>query len=119
MAEGNNGAGLTPNGGWFGYLPFVATSTDKNQSETGINVSPCGASLGLTNNDVNGNASHNVFDGSFGLCVVDTDSSGAILSLAGRGQVGNGGLVPEPASMLLFGSGLFGFCARRRQTARS
>ena len=61
MAESDLGAGLTPNGGWFGYLPFIVSSAALNQSEIGNSVTPFGASLGLLDSDVNGNASHNVF----------------------------------------------------------
>jgi hypothetical protein len=111
MAESNSGAGLTPNGGFFGYLPFVISSAQKNQEETGITVTPFGVSIGLSNADVNGNASHNVFAAGSGLNVVDLDSSGSILSLAGRGQVTDGGVgaVREPSSLYLFAAGLFAF----------
>ncbi|MBD2180752.1 PEP-CTERM sorting domain-containing protein [Planktothrix sp. FACHB-1355] len=99
MAEGNNGAHLTPNGGWFGYLPFITTSTALNQSEQGFTVTPFGASLGLTNNDINGNASHNIFNGTFGLNIVDVDANGNIMSLAGR-NLPTPNSVPEPTSAL-------------------
>jgi hypothetical protein len=98
MAESNNGAGLTPLGGQFGFLPFVVSSTPANQSEIGFTVTPFGASLGLMDSDVNGNASHNVFDDSFGLNVVDFDNQGRILSLAGRGKVNPGGVCPLDVS---------------------
>jgi hypothetical protein len=87
MAESNSGAGLTPNGGHYGFLPFVVSSTQFNQAEEGNTVTPFGASLGLTNGDVNGNFSHNIFLGTEGLGVVDVDSEGNILSLAGRGII--------------------------------
>jgi len=114
MAEGNNGAGLTPGGGWFGFLPFVVSSTAFNVNEVGNTVTPFGASLGLTNADANSNASHNIFQGTFGLDVVDIQPSGNILSLAGRGQVvgGPGGGVTAPEfSGTLFGMPNFGWMA--------
>lgn len=119
MAEGNSGAGLTPGGGWFGFLPFVASTTGLNQSEAGTTVTPFGASLGLTNADVSSNFSHNVFDATFGLEVVDRDQSGNILTLAGRGVVdpGTGVGVPEPGTSLLMGLALVGLIARRRFAA--
>ena len=87
MAESNSGAGLTPDGGQFKFLPFVVTSAQKDQSETGITLTSFGTGLGLTTDDVNGNASHNVFSSApLGLSIVDQDSSGQILSVAGRPQ---------------------------------
>jgi len=98
LAESNNGAGLTPDGGQFGFLPFVVSSTAFDQTEVGNTVTPFGASLGLTNADVNGNASHNIFVDTFGLEIVDEDDENPpnILSLAGRGVVDEGGVKPEP-----------------------
>jgi RHS repeat-associated protein len=96
MAESDNGAHLTPNGGRFQFLPFVVSSTPADQGEGGDTVTAFGTTLGLTNTDVSSNFSHNIFDGSFGLNVVDHDSQGRILSLAGRGQVSGGGVVPVP-----------------------
>ena len=108
MAESDSGAGLTPSGGFFGYLPFVISSEQKNQDETGDTVTPFGTSIGLSNTDINGNASHNIFTATSGLNIVDLDSSGAILSLAGRGKVTGGGasVVPEPDDIFLFTLGL-------------
>ena len=121
MAEGNSGSGLTPGGGHFGFLPFVVSSTGFNQSEAGTTVTAFGASLGLTNADVSANFSHNIFNDTFGLNVVDRDSAGQILSLAGRGIIDPGtgvNPVPVPAAIWLFGSGvigLIGFGRRRRR----
>ncbi len=90
LAESNSGAHLTPNGRHFGFLPFVVSSTQFNQAEVGNVVTPFGASLGLVNADVNGNASHNIFTATSGLSIVDFDPQGNILSLAGRGVIDPG-----------------------------
>lgn len=119
MAEGNSGAGLTPGGGWYGYLPFIVTSTAFNQSEVGNTVTAFGAGLGLSDSDVNGNASHTIFTGTGGLSAVDIDSDGNILSLAGRGQINTGGVVAEPGSLALVGLAVgAALLIRRRQPAR-
>lgn len=92
MAEGNGGAGLTPNGGWFGFIPGIVVSTALDQSEVGNTLAPQGAVLGLTTSDINGNASHNVFTSIGALAPIDYDAQGNILSAAGRTDV------PAPAA---------------------
>ena len=119
MAQGNSGAGLTPNGGHFGFLPFVVSSTVFNQTEVGITVTAFGASLGLTNSDINGNASHNIFTGTFGLDIVDVDRFGNTLTLAGRGTVDmddglDNGAIPEPSTVALLALGVFSVLIRSR-----
>jgi hypothetical protein len=109
--------------GAFGYLPFLVTSAQLNQSEVGNTVTPFGSTLGLVNSDVNGNASHNIFTATGGMSVVDYDSEGHILSLAFRGQIGPGGVVPEPSSLIVAlaagigGSGFFMLKSRSMATA--
>lgn len=117
FAEQGGGPGLTTSGD-FGYLPFLVTQQAKNQSEIGNTVTPFGATLGLTNGDVNGNASHNIFTNTGGMHVVDNDASGAILSLAFYGNISTSGTVPELGGsiglgMLLLGGGLLGLRRRR------
>ena len=95
FAESNNGSHLTPAGGHFDYLPFLATENPFDQPEFGNTVTPFGASLGITNADVNGNASHNIFTGTGGMEVVDIDDQSNILTLAARGICFSPGGVPS------------------------
>jgi hypothetical protein len=60
-------------------------------------LTAAGAALGLTLNDINGNASHNIFGSSGGLTVVDRDASGNIVSLDFQGTFS----IPEPSSLLM------------------
>lgn len=119
MAQSGNGAGLTTSGR-YGFLPFVVSNVPANQSEAGTTVTAFGAGLGLTDQDVSLNFSHNVFADDFGLNVVDNDSQGRILSLAGRGTVDPGtgvNPVPLPSSMVLMGIAMAGFGVLRRKRA--
>lgn len=122
ISEGNGGAGLTPDGGHYGYLPFIVTAPSLDQSEVGFSVTAYGASLGLTAADVNGNFSHHIFPSTFGLQAVDLDSSGNIMTLAGRGLVSDDtGIVPEPASLVLMlsGIGILAVVRRRHRAPRT
>lgn len=73
FAQGNSGAHLTPAGGHFDFLPFLATEVALNQNESGYTVTPFGQSLGLVDTDVNGNASHSVFLNTGGMEIVNVD----------------------------------------------
>ena len=112
MAETAPPDGLASTG-LFGFLPFMVSSVvPLEQSEAGNTLTPFGLSLGLTNSDINGNFSHNVFDSTGGLSIVDTDPAGEILTLAGRGEINaDTGLVPEPGSAGLLVAGMiFALC---------
>jgi len=109
MAEGNSGAGLTPGGGWYNFVPIVTSTVNLNESEVGNTVTAFGSSLGLANADVNGNASHTIFLTTGGLSIVDVDSAGNILSIAGRVTV------PEPTTITLLGMATALFAIRRRK----
>jgi hypothetical protein len=117
MANSNSQAALTTGSTSFGYLPFIVTSLQLNQTESGFVVTPFGAGLGLSATDVNGNASHNFFNADFGMNIVDVDADGRILSLATRSPVTPGGVVPEPSSLVLLAGGavVFGFLRMRRR----
>lgn len=118
ISEGSGCCALTTHDRW-GFLPFVTTVDPNDQGEVGFTVTPFGTSLGLADSDINGNASHSVFTGTFGLNTVDTDPEGEILTLAGRGKVSTGGVVPEPGSVFLFGTSLLLLAGRfvRRKKA--
>jgi hypothetical protein len=92
LSESNGGAGLTPSGGRYGFLPFVVASAALDQPENGNTLTTFGASLGLTTSDINGNASHAIFTGTGGLQVVDNDPQENILTIAGRGFITPGGV---------------------------
>lgn len=109
MAEGNSGSGLTPKGGWYGFVPTVTSSQALNQSEVGNTVTPFGASLGLTVDDINGNASHTVFNNQGGLLAVDLDAAGRVLTIAGRVNIPG----PGGAGVLLL-AGAAAMVRRRR-----
>lgn len=118
-AEGeSNSTGMIGNTPRFGFLPFLVSSTDFNSAEVGNTVTAFGTSLGLVNADVNGNFSHNYFASTGGMLPVDLFNGNPEipLSLAFRGQIDEGGVVPEvpePASMTLLLAGLAAGAARK------
>jgi hypothetical protein len=104
-SESNGGAGLTPQGGRFGFLPFPVAARNLEQLRNDATVTPLAASVGLTNADINGNYSHNVFDPPFvdGLEPATIDASGNVLTIAGRTTFATeeaAAAVPEPSSIL-------------------
>jgi hypothetical protein len=112
---GANLAGSAAN--LFGFVPVTVTSIGANPP---FNVTAFGASLGLTNADLN-DPTHNSFGLVGGLNVVDTDASGNATTLAGNVRIGGGGFtpIPEPATLALFGAGLFGLGRLRRRKAKA
>jgi RHS repeat-associated protein len=92
MAETVPAEGGLASTGFFGFLPFIVSSLPVGEFEAGNTLTAFGTSLGLAASDINGNYSHNVFTSTGGLNIVDSDSLGEILSLAGRGKVTTGGV---------------------------
>jgi hypothetical protein len=124
MAETSPAEGGLASSGFYGFLPFVVSSSPVNQAETGNTLTPFGMSLGLLDSDINGNFSHSVFTSTGGLNIVDSDPGNEILSLAGRGNVTTGGVgvVPEPnsfRSLLLLGIFLLGAAPYLRRKIKS
>ena len=87
-------SGLSKSPG-YSFLPFVRSHFD-NTFEAGFQLTNLGEGIGLSTSDVNGNVSHTVFDGTFGLHVIDRDADGQIISLAGRGPVNASGFCADP-----------------------
>jgi hypothetical protein len=100
----------------FGFLGAVLNPSPLEQSESGYTLTAAGTALGLTVNDINGNASHNTFGSAAGLTVVDRDASGNIVSLDFQGTFS----IPEPSSLLMAATaaalGLATWCRHRRQS---
>lgn len=90
MAESGSAGGLTTHDR-FGFIPRLVAGATLNQNESGFTVSGFGASIGYTVNEVNGNASHNIFTSFGGLSPVDFDASGNVMSVAGRDVVPSAG----------------------------
>jgi hypothetical protein len=120
--EAHETGGLTPGGGWYGYLPFVQSFGCGGPVEENT-LTAYGESLGLQPSDVQGNYAHNCFYGSYGLNVVDvtgpnSTDPGAIQTLAGSGYVTPEGVTPEPCSFLLLASGLAAVAGVSRKKRR-
>jgi hypothetical protein len=102
---------LGPAPATFGFLPVVVSSVPTINSYF---VTPFGASLGLTNGDVN-DPTHNSFGLFGGLNVVDVDAGETPTTLAGNVRIVDTGFVPEPSSIALLGGGLAVLAAQLRR----
>jgi hypothetical protein len=110
-ATGNIGS--TPR---FSFFNFLGSSTDFQSGEVANTVTPFGASLGLTNSDVNGNFSHNFFSATGTLQPVDLFNGDPTmpLTLAFRGELVQ---EPEPGTLLLLGIGCSVLALRPRRSS--
>jgi hypothetical protein len=99
----------------FGFVPIGVSSAF---TTTPYTVTPYGASLGLTNADVDDCCTHNSFASAAGLNIVDVDGFGNPTTLAGNVRIGGGGFTgtPEPSTwaLMIAGFGLAGAAIRRR-----
>jgi len=78
---------LTPDGEHVGYLPLIVASAAFDRSEVGNTTTTAfAASLGLSNSDVNGNPSHDIFTGTGGMSIVDLKTCRADDWLGGRDE---------------------------------
>ena len=98
MAE-TGGTLMGSDEGVYGFLPFIVSSHTDVKRAFGVQLTSFGEGLGLTTDDVNGNVTHAVFDGTFGLHVIDRDAEGQILGLAGRGPVNATGICVHPLDL--------------------
>lgn len=113
----SNATGLIGSNTPFGFLPFLVSSTSFQAAETNNQVTAFGASLGLSNSDVNGNFSHNYFASTGGMNIVDSFNGDLSkpLTLAYTGRIGDTGVVPEPGSLALAALGLLVAATTRRR----
>lgn len=101
----------------FGFLPIGVTAVNTVAPYT---VTAFGASLGLTNADVDDCCTHNSFGAPNGLTVVDFDQNGVPTTLAGNVRITDNGFgVPEPQTwaLMILGFGGVGMLLRSRRRA--
>lgn len=97
----------------FGFLPI---SVNVIAPSAPFTITPFGTSLGLTSADM-ADPTHNAFFDAAGLNVVDTNSLGNPVTLAGEVLIDDGGFipVPEPGTLALILAGVIGAGGARRK----
>jgi hypothetical protein len=81
MSETNEGAGLTPDGGRYGFVPLLATSSFDNFGP--FHLTAAGQSTGLGDLDLNEQQAHAFFSEWVGLEAAELDDAGRTISLMG------------------------------------
>ncbi len=115
----SNAKGLLGSETPFGFIPFLISSTAFHTNETGNTVTAYGkAKFGFTDQDVNGNFSHNYFTASGGMQAVTLLNGipDAPLTLAYEGQFTSGGVVvsvPEPSVLFTVALGALALMIHR------
>jgi hypothetical protein len=104
----------------FGFVPVSASAV---ATAAPYHVTAYGASLGLTDADVDDCCTHNSFADAAGLNIVDLDLHNIPTTLAGIVRITGGGFessVPEPASwiLMILGIGAVGARLRARPARR-
>jgi len=104
----------------FGFVPVAVTSLGANPPFT-VTAAGAAAPFNLTDADVN-DPTHNSFGLVGGLQVLDTDTSGNAVTLAGIVRITDGGFeseVPEPGTLALLSAAVFGAAGAARRRTRA